>query len=705
MLKELNILKGYPSKSKGILLQDFLVSMFENSTSYKRSTAFFNGVLFSVIAASMKDFFIKNNGTMKIITSPVYDFDHINTFNLINEDSSIDIDNSLIDIFDLLQKEKTKELSLKLLSLLVIEKRLEIKIATPINLGLHHEKVGIFTDINNDAISFSGSVNETLFGWTKNNEQIRVFKNWEENEKEYFDIDESNFDSLWANKDPYIDVKSLSDSIFEEISKYSENLNLEEITNEIKSDKKIVSFIQNPDEEDSLYQLMEHQELVLSSWEQNNRKGIVKFATGAGKTFVGIDAIKRHMNDLGSKTCHALVIAPSILLQEQWVEQLELFLPNYSIHTIGGKTTKSQWKKTLSFLSTDSYKENNIFVATLGTAISKDFLSSFEFGDNILLVFDEVHRFGSIGSKVLLEKSFGSRLGLSATPERYNDKEGTDRIFSFFEKILEPEFTLEQSIKVGRLVPYYYNITNCILSEPEQEEYDKFTQKIIQLKRIIEDNPLDEEAENRLEKMYINRAKIPKKAINKIEITFEILENFYDEDSYWLIYCEDNEQLDSLVKKLVDKDYEVSVYTSSITSDHETILKDFKDKKGIMVAIRCLDEGIDIPYLNNAIILASSQNPRQFIQRRGRILRNDKDKQEAQLFDIVVVPREYNPNNEYGDTLILSELKRAYEFSKTAVNPTVLTKIELLAKEFGFNLDELSYTYYENLDEDKVESD
>ena len=59
MLKELNILKGYPSKDNGALLQDFLVSMFENSTSYKRSTAFFNGALFSVIAASMKDFLLK----------------------------------------------------------------------------------------------------------------------------------------------------------------------------------------------------------------------------------------------------------------------------------------------------------------------------------------------------------------------------------------------------------------------------------------------------------------------------------------------------------------------------------------------------------------------------------------------------------------------------------------------------------------------
>ncbi len=700
MLKELNILKGYPSKDNGALLQDFLVSMFENSTSYKRSTAFFNGALFSVIAASMKDFFIKNNGTMKIITSPVYDFDHIQTFNLIKKDSFIDVDSSLINIFDLLQKERSKELSLKLLSLLIVEERLEIKIATPTNLGLHHEKVGIFTDASNDSVSFSGSVNETLFGWTKNHEQIRVFKNWEQNEKEYFDIDQSNFESLWANKDPYIDVKVLSESIFEEISKFSENLNLEEITDQIKSDNNINSFLKDSEETDFLYNLMEHQKLVLSSWEENNRKGLVKFATGAGKTFVGIEAIRRHMNNQSTATNHTLVIAPSVLLQEQWTEQLELFLPNYSVHTIGGKTTKSQWKRTVSFLSSDTYKDNNIFVATLGTVITKDFLSSFEFGDNIFLVFDEVHRFGSVGSKVLIDKTFGPRLGLSATPERYNDDEGTERIFNFFGKILEPEFSLEQSIEVGRLVPYYYNITTCVLSELEQEDYDKFTQKIIQLKRIIEDNPLDKEAENRLDKLYINRAKIPKKAINKIDITFDILENFYDEDSHWLIYCEDNEQLDSLVKKLIDKDYEVSVYTSSITTDHETILKDFKDKKGIIVAIRCLDEGIDIPYLNNAIILASSQNPRQFIQRRGRILRNNEGKREAQLFDIAVVPRDYDPDKEYGDTLILSELKRAYEFSKTANNSDVLTKIEFLAKEFGFKLDELSYTYFENSDED-----
>ena len=238
------------------------------------------------------------------------------------------------------------------------------------------------------------------------------------------------------------------------------------------------------------------------------------------------------------------------------------------------------------------------------------------------------------------------------------------------------------------------------MTQAEQEDYDKLTQNIISLKGLIEEDPNNNELHERLKLLYIKRAKIPKKSENKLNFINEILNEYYFDDSYWIVYCEDNQQLDSVVQELLKYDYNISIYTSSMQTDRKDELNNYKSDKGILVAIRCLDEGIDIPYLENAIILASSQNPREFIQRRGRILRSHEGKEDAQLFDILVTPREYNPNNNYGDTLILSELKRAYEFASSAQNKDAKYAIENIAADYGLDLDDLVESY---LEEDSID--
>ena len=677
--------------------------MLRNSTSYKRSTAYFSGVLYSAVTASVKDFFIENSGKMQLVTSPVYDLDHIKTFKMLDNTKESSVDESLYSIFEQLEQEKNKELSLKLLSALIRDNLLNLKIATPINEGIHHEKIGIFEDLNQDSISFSGSVNETLFGWSKNNEQIRVFKSWESDEHPYFKIDEKQFMNLWKNNLNKVKVSSLSDGVLEEIIKYSKKESLEGLVEQVKEEESYYFPSKQTDtsiEGEVQYMLMDHQKKVLSSWEDQGYKGIVKFATGAGKTFVGIESIKRHFERKIDCTAHALVVVPSVLLQEQWISEINKNLPGYRVQGIGGEYKKSKWLNTLSYTSSREYEKNTIFVSTLDSLLTEEFFASFDFGENILLIFDEVHRAGSEKAKLLLQKESGSRLGLSATPERYGDEEGTEEIFEYFGDTLSPEFTLKDSIDVGRLVPYSYNILSCKMSEKEQEEYDKITNKIIGVRNLLEKQPRDLELENSLKLMYIQRAKIPKKAIDKVDITFQILEQYHTENSYWLIYCEDHEQLDKIVSRLHNGDYDISIYTSSMNMDRKEVLEKYKLRGGIMVAIRCLDEGIDIPYLENAIILASSQNPREFIQRRGRILRKNEGKSSAQLFDVMVTPREYNPSNDYADTLIVKELKRAYEFSKTASNEEVLFKVKNIAREYGVNIEDLTYDEEESKEVD-----
>ena len=172
---------------------------------------------------------------MKLITSPIFDEDHVRSFkNLENFELDGDVNDELNKLLDQLEIDPSKNLALRLLSLLIKEKKLEIKICTPVFGGIHHEKVGIFEDSLGNKVSFSGSVNETFFGWTKNNEQMRVFRNWNESEESYLNIDESNFNKLWNNEILNLKTQTLSQSIVDRVLKYSKNDQLEDLISEVK---------------------------------------------------------------------------------------------------------------------------------------------------------------------------------------------------------------------------------------------------------------------------------------------------------------------------------------------------------------------------------------------------------------------------------------------------------------------------------------
>ena len=170
-----------------------------------------------------------------------------------------------------------------------------------------------------------------------------------------------------------------------------------------------------------------------------------------------------------------------------------------------------------------------------------------------------------------------------------------------------------------------------------------------------------------MQNLLIKRARIAKKANNKTRKVIEIVKENYKVNEFWLVYCEDEEQLEIVNNELLKLRYSPLIYTSSMDGSKEDELEAFKSLGGIMLSIRCLDEGIDIPQISHAIIAASSQNPRQFIQRRGRVLRAYPKKTMAVIFDCFVTPNNTSNIDKFSN-LIRSEIKRGLEFSKTAIN-------------------------------------
>jgi len=274
-----------------------------------------------------------------------------------------------------------------------------------------------------------------------------------------------------------------------------------------------------------------------------------------------------------------------------------------------------------------------------------------------------------ISRRILREITAGGRLGLSATPERFGDPVGSALIFDYFGPVLEPEFTLRDALDANVLVPYEYDFITCRLTEDEQERWDDLSLRVA--KDIARnDGNLSEFALHLLRQ----RARISKSAEGKSKIARTVLQENYQDGDRWLVYCSDVNHLREVRAEIEDLPFDVLEYHSQDSGDHSATLDYFTARGGVLLAIKCLDEGIDIPLINRALILASSTNPREYIQRRGRVLRRSPGKYGAQLFDVIVV-------NDQDKAITQSEATRAMDFAKDARNVGPLLYLEELLED------------------------
>jgi superfamily II DNA or RNA helicase len=321
-------------------------------------------------------------------------------------------------------------------------------------------------------------------------------------------------------------------------------------------------------------------------------------------------------------------------------------------------------------------------------------------GDHLFLVADEVHRLGAEGARRILELETGPRLGLSATPERAGDPIGTDAILRYFEGIVEPQFGINDAIEARALTPYAYQVHPVRLDEDEQDQWQKITNEYRRIyARAASSGDIQEPAlEARLKNLLIRRARIVKSARGKLPAAVGIVQDCYRSGQRWIVYCDDQVQLRAVCQALrnagLDLVYE---YHSAMLGDRQHTLDAFNASGGIVVSIRCLDEGIDIPAVSHALILASSKNPREFIQRRGRVLRRSPGKNLAYIHDVVVVPHSKDEGD--GTSILVGEIARAIEFGSHAINPACVTDLKLLAIQIGLDWSAATGGFEDDADE------
>lgn len=415
-------------------------------------------------------------------------------------------------------------------------------------------------------------------------------------------------------------------------------------------------------------------------------------ATGSGKSVVALALATELYKKIGLQVL--LVVCPYRHLVNQWARECEKF----NLEPLLAFESVHKWQSQLSsalYGVRFGIQPFLTVITTNSTLIGVGFQSQLKyFPGKTLIVGDEAHNLGAPQLEQSLPRSVGLRLALSATPERYFDEQGTQFLFDYFGPILQPELTLMDAIRQGALVHYLYYPVLVDLTKTEAYAYARLTTRIgwaLASKEAEGDNDV-------LVSLLVQRARLVGAAANKLAALRQLMAKRL-QTYHTLFYCgdgsveeavseESTQQLTAVVRILgAELGYRVNAYTAETTvRERENLRRQFEtgELQGL-VAIRCLDEGVDIPAIQTAVILASSSNPRQFVQRRGRILRPYPGKQRATLFDMIVMPPDLDRETwQVERNLLRKELRRFVEFADLADNAGQARKQLLeLQKKYG----------------------
>lgn len=700
---ELHLKSSYET-GQDDLIEEFYVPVLRCATSYDRIAGFFTSSSLAIAAKGISGF-IENQGVMRLIACPRLDEEDAKVLELVSTNPETFFDEKYQDIFNDLE-DALQEQHISVLGWMVANGYLEIKLAVVTECGkyytgheieqsgIFHQKVGILTDREGNKISFSGSINETASGWLYNVEEFKVFSSWNE-EKKYLENDERKFFEFWNNKRKNVRTYNLPDSIKKRLIEKSQTFSKEH-----RILKSYREYSEKKHRFDNSLHLFFYQKDAIKKWINNDYRLLFQMATGTGKTRTAFGCIAELL--LTKTKLIVIVACPQGTLSLQWKSEIEQVPFDFGISTVIDGTNR-KWRSALQEVVlkiTTGFYDTAIIFTTHATSAKDDFTSVINNSSSkieYLFIGDEAHGLGASKSRKALLERYNYRIGLSATPSRWFDESGTrilDRYYggdAFEFSIRDALTTINPMTGKTFLVPFSYNLEFVDLTEEELIEYSKISRDVRKLSKFSKDS--DEYAE-RMERLLFKRANLIKAAENKYEKLREILSAMSEVRD--LIIFVSPEQIEQVINIL----YEMRIPAHSFTQEAGTtnsekynglterqhIIKHFKEGHyKALVAIKCLDEGLDIPSAQNAILMASSTNPREYIQRIGRVIRQAPDKTRANIWDITIRPstgRLLDPDLiEFEKMICEKEKNRIYDISENALNN--IEALQRLYEEMG----------------------
>lgn len=648
------------------LVDTFYNKVLSESIRYDRVSGFFNSTSLAVAAMGMSKF-ILNNGHMRLVCSARLDEEDVEAINNSDDLKEI-ISGKFAKDFESIENGLLKN-HVKMLGWMIANNILEIKIGVKLDekgnfdIGMVHPKVGILYDEFDNSIVFDGSVNETRFGWLENVESLRVFKSWRH--PEFMEDDANHFDDLWYNNTDGVEVFDIPD-IPKSILINNAPKSIEEFDELIfETDYEIKKLLSK-----SKPKLRGYQNEAVKNWIDNGYKGIFSMATGTGKTYTALSCFDRL---IGSKNSLLTVIAcPQVHLISQWEKNLkeDFKYKGKCINT----SEDSNWKRNLMSVIGDlrGSTRNAVVLTSFDKFSDEDFMDIIKLhSGEFFLIVDEVHGIGALKYRQgFLNVDYDYKLGLSATPEIEDDLERTDLVYDNFGGIVF-EYGLEEAIDNGFLTRYTYHPIFVELTDEELEKYKKYSRIIANLMAKPNLSQADEE---KLDSTIRKRRNLINRAENKLVAFIDFLnKNPHIKDL--IVYGADKKHLEK-IESILDE-YNISNHRFTGDEKLKTVngilgRKDILElfSKGhfrALSAIKCLDEGVDVPSIQNAVLLSSTLNSRQHIQRRGRILRNSPGKKCAAIYDFIVIPN-LKGESESVKNIFRSETKRYEEYASLAYN-------------------------------------
>lgn len=696
MLKDLELQPVYDSERYD-LISDLQVPLLQQAKDYLRGVGFFTSGWLRLAAQGMSAF-VSGDGTARVVLSPILDEADWDALKfgesarndvVLREVLTRNIDNLAITL-----ENDTRNA----LAWMVADGFLEFRFALPrdrASAGDYHDKVGVFTDGNGDCVAIHGSLNDSIKA-SLNGEAFSVFKSWDPGQSPYVDMHRARLEALWNNQNKQFSVYRIPEAIREQFIKLRTS---PDRPYSRSTPQKICAA--------SPYctvKLHSYQKTAIEEWRLAGCRGVFEMATGTGKTITSLAAATSVYQEQGRLAL--VILVPYLHLLEQWERNCCQF--GFTPILCSGEHDRWQInvKSAIQDFNIGSKSHICILAVHKTAAMDKFAIATRRLStENTLLIGDEAHGFGASHLRKALIDNVGMRLGLSATPRRWFDDEGTGVIFNYFGATCF-EYTLDQAI--GKfLTPYEYYPQLVSLSGAELELYEEITQKIVAISSSAKRDP---EKRERLKKLLLQRARIISSASQKLPALIQLLRRMIEDYKQRgevlngiLLYCAPGEHKEALqeVAALGLRCHEF-VHNVSL-SDREKLLGQFDTGDiQVLVAIKCLDEGVDVPSTRTAFILASSTNPREFVQRRGRILRKSDGKDRAVIYDFIVVPplERLALRNSADVAILKREMPRFVEFASSATNKfnarfvvrEILNKFEMLNL-----LDEKPWDVYHSL--------
>ena len=660
--RDLDIKISYKSVGENSLTS-FINPLLSCTKVYRRSVGYFTSSALDFIGEGILSLARNENSKIMLCTSPKLNDEDIRAIKagyearkFVIKQSILELETSLNDISDQ---------NAEVLYMLIKEGILDIKVVWKEN-GMYHDKLAVLDDYDGNVVAFVGSSNETGSGYNENYEKIRVYKSWTDTEGRIED-ETREFLSIWDNNNEFLEVYDFNEAF----------------------KKKIIQRINNPSKTKPIkYKMRSYQIEAKNNWIKNDHKGFFVMATGTGKTITSLYAIKELIEN---NKVFTVIAVPYKHLVTQWYDDVKEFFPNANIVYIYSEVKNPENKIYSNYIAAKADYKPLIVITTIKSFFIdryKNIYDQIEF-DKLLIV-DEAHNFiNRISDELSLQYKY--KLGLSATPVFGNDVAKTESLINWFGgKVID--FPIEKAI--GKyLVDYEYHPIFINASKDDEDSFNKYTQLMLSAVDSINGVIIDEDKFVMGYRGRLRSISMAEEKMTHIRTIFSKVE----EKDHLIIYCSDGKlfyhtsdhekqelrHLEYMLKlinqSLIEQSstYRATKFTASEDNNTRMELID-RFNKGydhIMVAIKCLDEGINIPSIKAALILSSNDNYREFVQRRGRILRLFKGKSIAKIYDVIVMP------SVLTRSIAEIELRRFYEYARLAINKDVL--IPLLEEKMG----------------------